>query len=86
MLFFPMGSLLGQRFFSQSDETIDDLKEAIRRDVALIPPSMLRKVRENFIRHLEYCMDNNGADMPYLQKLIRKTHCVIDYSCKILTM
>ena len=59
-----MGSPMVVKVFSQSHETIDDLKDAIRKEVALIPPSMLHKVRENFEKRLESCMANNGAHMP----------------------
>ena len=51
-------------FYSQSHETIDDLKDAIRREVALIAPPMLRKVQEYLEKRLESCMANNGASMP----------------------
>ena len=64
-------------FLSQSYEIIDDLKEAVRREVALVPPSMLRKDRENFEKHLDSCMANHRAHM---------RDCVINYACKILTL
>ena len=59
-----MSSPQNQSFFSESPETINRVKDAIRRGVALIPPSMLRKVRENFEKRLETCTANNGAHIP----------------------
>ena len=60
MEFFPWGHLKA-KVFSQSHETVDDLKDG---EVALSPLSMLRKVREKFGKRLESCMANNGALMP----------------------
>ena len=65
---FFLWDYLKAKIFSQNHETIDNLKDAIRREVALNSPSMLRKARENFEKRLESCMANNGVHRPDIFK------------------
>ena len=46
-------NILHREYRDFSHEAIDDLKEVIRREVAMIPPSMLRRVPENFEKRLK---------------------------------
>ena len=71
---FFLSDHLKAKVFSQSHETSDDLKDAILREVALIPSSMLRKVWENFEKYLESCRPIMELICQiYFKKLIRKT-------------
>jgi len=43
--------------------TFEQLKEAIRQEVAAIPPAMTRKVMDNFRERLQVCFINNGRHL-----------------------
>ena len=43
--------------------TIEQLKEAIRQEVAAIPPAMTRKAMENFRERLQEFVINNGRHL-----------------------
>jgi len=43
--------------------TIEQLKEAIRQEVAAIPPAMTRKAMDNFRERLQECVINNGRHL-----------------------
>jgi inhibitor of nuclear factor kappa-B kinase subunit alpha len=60
---FFLWGFLKSRVFSDSYENLAQLKRAIRREVALITPSMLHEVRRNFHKRLDSCVVNNGAHM-----------------------
>ena len=43
--------------------TIEQLKEAIRQEIAVIPPAMTRKAIDNFRERLQECVINNGRHL-----------------------
>jgi hypothetical protein len=43
--------------------TIEQFKEAIRQEVAAIPPAMTRKSMDNFRERLQHCVINNGRHL-----------------------
>ena len=43
--------------------TIEQLKEAIRQEVAAIPLAMTRKATDNFRQRLQECVINNGRHL-----------------------
>ena len=43
--------------------TIEQLKEAIRQEVAAIPPAMTCKAMDNFRDRLQECVINNGRHL-----------------------
>ena len=43
--------------------TIEQLKEAIRQEVAALPPAMTRKAMDNFRERLQECVNNNGQHL-----------------------
>ena len=43
--------------------TIEQLKEAIRQEVAAIPPAMTRKAMDDFRERLKECVINNGRHL-----------------------
>ena len=51
------------QFFSHRPETIEQLKEAIRQEVAAIPPAMTRKTADNFRERLQEFVINNGRHL-----------------------
>ena len=50
------------QFFSNIG-TIEQLKEAIRQEVATIPPAMTRKAMDNFHEGLQEFVINNGRHL-----------------------
>ena len=57
--------------------TIEQLKEAIRQQVASIPPAMTREAMDNFRERLQECVINNGS---HLSDVIFKSvwkNCII---------
>ena len=50
------------QFFSNIG-TIEQLKEAIRQEVAAIPPAMTRKAMDNFHEQLQEFVINNGRHL-----------------------
>jgi hypothetical protein len=51
---------LKSEVFKHRPRTLQDLKDAIRLEVARIPQQMLRRVIQNFRSRLEQCVDNEG--------------------------
>ena len=43
--------------------SIEQLKEAIRQEVAAIPPAMTRKAMDNFRERFQECVINNGLHL-----------------------
>ena len=60
--FFLWGHLKA-KVYTRRPETIEQLKEAIRQEVAAIPPAMTRKVMDNFRERLQECVINNGCHL-----------------------
>ena len=56
--------------YKHRPQTLKALKDAIREEVAAIPPEMTNKVMENFRERLRQCIANNGR---YLSEVIFKT-------------
>ena len=50
-------------FVARRPGTIEQLKEAIRQEVAAIPPAMIRKAMDNFRERLQECVINNGRHL-----------------------
>jgi len=46
--------------------TLEQLKEAIRQEVAAIPPAITRKGMDNFRERLQQCVINNGRHLSYV--------------------
>ena len=57
---FFLWGYLKAKVYSHRPGTIEQLKEAIRQEVAAIPPSMTRKALDNFRERLQQCVINNG--------------------------
>jgi uncharacterized protein with NRDE domain len=51
------------KVYARRPGTIEQLKEAIRREVAAIPPAMTRKAMDNFRERLQQCVINNGRQL-----------------------
>ena len=58
------------RHDSNRPQSIEELKDAIRQEIASIPHEMIRRVIDNFRERLQQCVDNNGS---HLTDLIFKT-------------
>ena len=52
-----------QRRDARRPGTVEQLKEAIRQEVAAIPPAMTRKAMDNFRERLQECVINNGRHL-----------------------
>ena len=46
--------------------TIEQLKEAIRQEVAAIPPAKARKSMDSFRERLQVCVINNGRNLSHV--------------------
>lgn len=57
---FFLWGFLKARVYTNKPRTLDDLKEAIRQEIANMSPAMLGKVFDNFSARLEECMAQNG--------------------------
>ena len=58
--------------------TIEQLKEAIRQEVAAIPPAMARKAMDSFRERLQECVINNGRNLSdVIFKSVWKENCII---------
>jgi len=57
-VFFLWGYLKA-KVYARRPGTIEQLKEAIRQEVAVIPPAMTRKAMDNFRERLQQCVINN---------------------------
>ena len=69
MIFFS-GDISSQRCRVIVPQSIKELKDAIRQEIASIPHEMIRRVIDNFRERLRQCVDNNGS---HLSNLIFKT-------------
>jgi hypothetical protein len=49
--------------YGKKPRTTQDLKQNIREEVAVIPPTMLQRVMQNFHKRLQECVDNNGCHL-----------------------
>ena len=58
------------KVYSNRPQSIEELKDAIRQEIASIPHEMIRRVIDNFRERLQQCVDNNGS---HLTDLIFKT-------------
>ena len=67
--FFPLRYLKAE-VYKHRPQTLKALKDAIREEVAAIPPEMTNRVMENFRERLRQCIANNGR---YLSDVIFKT-------------
>ena len=58
--------------------TIEQLKEAIRQEVAAIPPAMIRKAMDNFRERLQEFVINDGRHLSdVIFKSVWKKNCTI---------
>ena len=60
---FFLWGYLKAKVYARRPGTIEQLKEAIRQEVAAIPPAMTRKVMDNFRERLQQCVINNGRHL-----------------------
>jgi hypothetical protein len=60
--FFLWGYLKAKAYVRRPGTT-EQLKEAIRQEVAAIPPAMTRKSKDNFRERLQVCVVNNGRHL-----------------------
>ena len=73
MIFFLWGYLKA-KVYARRPGTIEQLKEAIRQEVAAIPPAMTRKAMDNFRERLQHCVINNGRHLSNVRfKSVYKT-------------
>ena len=63
-------SYLKSKAYKDRPQTLEDLQNAIRTEIADIPIQMLERVDQGFINRLQQCIDNGGG---HLQDLIFKT-------------
>ena len=61
---------LKSKVYSNRPRSIEQLKDAIRQEITVIPHEMTRRVIDNFRGRLRQCVDNNGS---HLADLIFKT-------------
>jgi hypothetical protein len=62
VIFFLWGYLKA-KVYARRPGAIERLKEAIRQEVAAIPPAMTRKAMDNFHERLQHCVINNGRHL-----------------------
>ena len=60
---FFLWGYLKAKVYARRPGTIEQLKEAIRQEVAAIPPALTRKVMDNFRERLQECVINNGRHL-----------------------
>jgi len=60
---FFLWGYLKAKVYACRPGTIEQLKEAIRQEVAAIPPAMTRKATDNFRERLQQCVINNGRHL-----------------------
>jgi len=60
---FFLWGYLKAKVYSRRPGTIEQLKVAIRQEVAAIPPAMTRKAMDNFRERLQQCVINNGRHL-----------------------
>lgn len=61
---------LKSKVYKDRPQTLEDLQNAIRTEIADIPIQMLERVDQGFRNRLQQCIDNGGG---HLQDLIFKT-------------
>ena len=61
---------LKSKVYSNSPQSIEQLKDAIRQEITAISHEMTRQVIDKFRERLRQCVDNNGS---HLTNLISKT-------------
>ena len=60
---FFLWRYLKSKVYLGNPRTIDELKEAIRREILTIPISMLEDVMENFQNRLKECINKEGSHL-----------------------
>lgn len=61
---FFLWGYLKSHVYEIKPRTLDELKEAIRREVSLINRDILERVEANFLERLQQCVNENGHHMP----------------------
>jgi len=77
LCYFFLWGYLKAKVYARRPGTIEQLKEAIRQEVAAIPSAMTRKAMDNFRERLQQCFINNGR---HLSDVIFKSvskNCII---------
>ena len=75
---FFLWGYLKAKVYARRPGTIEQLKEAIRQEVAAIAPAMTRKAMDNLRERLQHCVINNGR---HLSDVIFKTAQKPHYMC-----
>jgi len=70
VIFFFLWGYLKAKVYARRPGTIEQLKEALRQEVAAIPPAMTRKAMDNFRERLQDSVINNSR---YLSDVILKS-------------
>ena len=60
---FFLWGYLKVKVYARRPGTIEQLKEAVRQEVAAIPPAMTRKAMDSFRERLQQCVINNGRHL-----------------------
>ena len=60
---FSLWGYLKAKVCARRPGTVEQLEEAIRQEVAAIPPAMTRKAMDNFRERLQQCVINNGRHL-----------------------
>ena len=60
---FFLWGYLKSKVYSNRPQSIEELKHAIRQEIACIPHEMIRRVIDNFRERLRQCVDNNGSHL-----------------------
>ncbi|GFX12897.1 hypothetical protein TNCV_3658931 [Trichonephila clavipes] len=68
------GVTSGSLVYADKPQTLDHLKDNIRRVIADVRPQMLEKVIENWTSRLDYIRASRGDDMP---EIIFKIECLL---------
>ncbi|GBM82618.1 hypothetical protein AVEN_26801-1 [Araneus ventricosus] len=67
---FFLWGYLKAKVYTHKLKTLDELKDAIRLEIAAIPPAMVEKVMLNFRERLHKCIENEGK---HLDNIIFRT-------------
>jgi hypothetical protein len=62
-VWFFLWGYLKAKVYARCPGTIEQLKEAIRQGVAVIPPAVACKAMDNFCEWLQECVINNGRHL-----------------------
>lgn len=54
---------LKSRVFTHRPRTLEELRAAIRQEIAAIPQDMIRRVMARFRENLQQCINNNGRHL-----------------------